>query len=171
VWNHCNGAQVHALTHNQKWPGKAELASLTKGAGKLIGIPAQTIQGVVAEYVDRRRATRKAKLRWRGKRCLGWIPFKNQTIVLAGSVVRFNGHKLLLWKHRGIDGRIKSGNFAQAAPAAGIATSYANSRLGHTVRTPQWASISASRTALRRAEPRTLGRNSKLFYRSRAVTP
>jgi hypothetical protein len=25
VWNHCNGAQFHALTHNNKWPGKAEL--------------------------------------------------------------------------------------------------------------------------------------------------
>jgi putative transposase len=85
VWNHCNGAQVHALTHNQKWPGKTKLESLTRGAGKLIGIPAQTIQGVVEEYVDRRRATRKVKLRWRGKRSLGWIPFKNQTIVLAGS--------------------------------------------------------------------------------------
>jgi hypothetical protein len=47
VWN--NGAQVYALTHNQKWPEKAEPASLTKGAGKLIGVPAQTIQGVVAE--------------------------------------------------------------------------------------------------------------------------
>jgi putative transposase len=115
VWNHCNGAQVHALTHNKKWPGKAELASLTKGAGKLIGIPAQTIQGVVAEYVDRRRAARKPKLRWRGKRCLGWIPFKNQTIVLAGSVVSFNSHKVRLWKHRDIGGRIKSGNFAQDA--------------------------------------------------------
>jgi hypothetical protein len=73
VWN--NGAQVYALTHNQKWPEKAEPASLTKGAGKLIGVPAQTIQGVVAEYVDRRRATRKTKLRWRGKCSLGWIPF------------------------------------------------------------------------------------------------
>jgi hypothetical protein len=39
-----------------------------------IGIPAHTIYGVVAEYVDRRRATREAKLRWRGKCSLGWIP-------------------------------------------------------------------------------------------------
>jgi hypothetical protein len=39
-----------------------------------IGLPAETIYGVVAEYVDRRRATRKAKLRWRSKCSLGWIP-------------------------------------------------------------------------------------------------
>jgi transposase len=87
--------------------------TLTKGAGELIGIPAQTIQGVGEEYVDRRRATRK--LRWRGMYSLGSIPFKNQTIVFAGSAVRFNGHKVRLLKHRDIGGRIRSGNFAQDA--------------------------------------------------------
>jgi hypothetical protein len=25
VWNHCNGAQRHALKHNQCWPNKATL--------------------------------------------------------------------------------------------------------------------------------------------------
>lgn len=115
VWNYCNGAQVHALRHIQKWPSKAALEGLTKGSGAMIGIPAQTIQGVVEEYVDRRRAARKAKLRWRGKRSLGWVPFKNQTITLSGSVIRFNGTKVRLWKHRDIFGRIKSGNFSQDA--------------------------------------------------------
>jgi len=43
------------------------------------------------------------------------VPFKNQTIVLAGDVVRCNGRKVRLWKHREIGGRIKSGNFAQDA--------------------------------------------------------
>jgi transposase len=35
--------------------------------------------------------------------------------VLAGDVVRFNGHKVRFWKHRDISGRIKSVNFAQDA--------------------------------------------------------
>src|SRR5215471_10720488 len=112
VWNHCNGAQRHAVKHNQRWPGKAELQASTRGAGALIGIPAQTIQEVCDEYVDCRRGARKAKLRWRGKRSLGWVPFKNQTIRLTGSVVVFNGHKVRLWKHREIEGRIKSGSFS-----------------------------------------------------------
>src|SRR5215471_20642615 len=115
VWNHCNGAQRHALKHNQRWPGKAELQASTRGAGALIGIPAQTIQEVCDEYVDCRRGARKAKLRWRGKRSLGWVPFKNQTIRLTGSVVVFNGHEVRLWKHREIEGRIKSGSFSQDA--------------------------------------------------------
>jgi transposase len=115
VWNHCNGAQRHALKHNQRWPGKAELQNSTRGAGKLIGIPAQTVQEVCDEYIDRRRGSKKAKLRWRGKRSLGWVPFKNQTITLNGSVVAFNGCKIRLWKHREIEGRIKSGSFSQDA--------------------------------------------------------
>jgi putative transposase len=116
VWNHCNGAQRHALRHNQRWPDKGKLQDLTKGAGKLIGIPAQTVQEVCDEYVDRRRGSRKAKLRWRSnKRSLGWVPFKNQTITVTGSIVRFNGCKIRLWLHRAIEGEIKSGSFNQDA--------------------------------------------------------
>jgi putative transposase len=115
VWNHCNGAQRHALKHNQRWPDKDELQASTRGSGKLIGIPAQTVQEVCDEYVDRRRGARKAKLRWRGKRSLGWVPFKNQTIGIKGSIVTFNGHKVRLWLHREIVGKIKSGSFSQDA--------------------------------------------------------
>ena len=115
VWNHCNGAQRHALKHNQRWPGKARLQNATAGSGKLLGIPAQTVQEVCDEYVDRRRGSNKAKLRWRGQRSLGWVPFKNQTITLKAARVAFNGFKIRLWKHREIDGRIKSGSFSQDA--------------------------------------------------------
>jgi putative transposase len=47
---------------------------------------------VCEEYIDRHRGSRKAKLRWRGKRSLGWVPFKNQT----SSIVHFNGRKARL---------------------------------------------------------------------------
>jgi len=115
VWNHCNGAQRHALKHNMRWPNEGALKSLTAGSSKMLGIPAQTIQGVCEEYIDRRRGSRKSKLRWRGKRSLGWVPFKNQTIDVNGATVRFNGHKFRLWQHREIAGRIKSGSFSQDA--------------------------------------------------------
>lgn len=115
VWNHCNGAQRHALKHNTRWPTSRALQALTAGAGKLLGIPAQTVQGVCQEYIDRRRGSRKAKLRWRGKRSLGWVPFKNQTVRMRGSIVYFNGRKIRLWLHRDIEGRIKSGSFSQDA--------------------------------------------------------
>jgi hypothetical protein len=89
VWNHCNGAQRHALKHNTKWPTTRQLQRLTAGAGRLIGIPAQTVQSVCEEYIDRRRGSRKVKLRWRA---LGWVPFKNQTVrVVSSSAIK--GHE------------------------------------------------------------------------------
>ena len=115
VWNHCNGAQRHALKHNTRWPTRQALQASTAGSSKLLGIPAQSIQGVCEEYIDRRRGSRKAKLRWRGRRSLGWLPFKNQTIVVHGAIVAFNGRKVRLWMHRPIKGLIKSGSFSQDA--------------------------------------------------------
>lgn len=115
VWNHCNAMQRHALKHNQKWPNKAQFQLSTKGCAKELGVPAQSIQEVCDEYFDRRSCARRPKLRWRGVRSLGWVPFKNQTIVLSGGVIRFNGHQIRLWKHRDIGGRIKSGSFSQDA--------------------------------------------------------
>ena len=38
VWNHCNGAQRHALKHNTQWPTPGQLQRLTAGAGRLIAI-------------------------------------------------------------------------------------------------------------------------------------
>ena len=43
------------------------------------------------------------------------MPFKNQTIRVAGSIVHFNGHKVRLWLHRPIEVCIKSGSFSQDA--------------------------------------------------------
>jgi putative transposase len=113
VWNHCNGAQRHALKHTMRWPNSGALQSLTAGAGGLIGIPAQTVQAACKEYVDRRGGCRKAKLRWRGKRSLGWVPCKHRTVRDRGGIVHCNGRKVGLWLHREIEGRIKSGAFAQ----------------------------------------------------------
>jgi len=122
VWNHCNGAQRHALKHkmrwhNMRWPNAGTLQELTAGAGRLIAIPAQTVRGVCQEYIDRRRGSRKAKLRWRSKRSLGWVPFKNQTVRVRGAIVAFNARSIRLWLHRQIGGRIKSGSFSQDARA------------------------------------------------------
>lgn len=115
VWNHCNSMQMHALRHNQRWPDRVALQASTKGSGREIGLPAQVVQEVQEEYLLKRRNAKKAKLRWRGKRSLGWIPFKNQTIRVNSSVVHFNGGKVRLWLHREVHGRIKCGNFSQDA--------------------------------------------------------
>lgn len=115
VWNYCNAAQLHALKHNQKWPNGAKFQELTRGSSGELGLLAQSIQAVCDEYEKARRRTGRQKLRWRNKRSLGWVPFKNQTIVAVDSAVRLSGLKIKLWQHREIQGRIKSGNFSQDA--------------------------------------------------------
>lgn len=115
VWNHCNAMQRHALKHNQRWPNGVAFRASTRSASRYLGIPAQTIQAVCEEYFERRRGARKAKLRWRGKRSLGWVPFKNQTVRIDGSVVHFNGTRIRLWLHRPLGGKVKSGSFSQDA--------------------------------------------------------
>ena len=115
VWNHCNGAQTHALEHNATWPTSRQLQDLTKGSGALLGISSQTVQAVCQEYAARRKQAGKAKLRWRGKGSLGWVPFKDQTFELDGTVAIYAGHRFHLWKHRDLEGRIKWGSFAEDA--------------------------------------------------------
>jgi transposase len=76
VWNFWNETQLHALRCNLRWPGYAALCELTAGSSKELGLHSQTVQAVCQEYDTRRRQSKKRKLRWRGQRLLGWIPFK-----------------------------------------------------------------------------------------------
>src|SRR5215212_12196766 len=101
------------------WVQKKQLRELTKGSSRLLGLPSQVIQEVIDAFLAKRKAARKPKLRWRAsrgaRRSLGWVPFTNQDIALEGSSVLLRGMGFRLWKHRPIEGRIKSGNFAQDA--------------------------------------------------------
>lgn len=123
VWNHCNAAQVHAMRvangYEVKWPNDQQLQDLTRGSSKMLGISSQTVQAVCEEYSTRRKQFNKAKLRFRGRKALGWVPFKNQTFTLdqRGNCAVYCGHTFRLWKHRDlpVGSRIKSGSFSQDA--------------------------------------------------------
>lgn len=115
VWNYCNEAQVHVVRHNQAWTTKAKMFAMTAGASKELKVPAQTVQAVVEAYHDKRRSAHKARLRWRGHRSLGWVPFKNQTVGVTAAGIRFNGRIIRIWQHRQPVGVLKSGSFSQDA--------------------------------------------------------
>lgn len=115
VWNHCNSVQRHAIKHGLVWPNEKVLSTSTAGSGKLIGLPGQTVQEVCNCYAQSRSTNRKQHLRWRGRKSLGWIPFKNQTILMRDGAVRFNKKWYKLWMSRSIEGRIKCGSFSQDA--------------------------------------------------------
>ncbi|MCP5133852.1 MAG: transposase [Gammaproteobacteria bacterium] len=115
VWNFCNESQEHALRWNQRWPTGFDLQKLTAGCSQELGLHAQTVQAVCEEYATRRKHAKKRKLRWRGKRALGWIPFKAAGVKVIDDTVTYAGHTFRFWKSRAIPGTIKMGNFAQDA--------------------------------------------------------
>jgi putative transposase len=119
VWNYANEISARSAERGKIWATKKQLRDLTKGSGKLLGLPSQVVQEVVDEFLIKRRAARRPKLRWRAsrgpKRALGWVPFTNQDIALNGATAVLRGSPFRLWLHRAAEGRIKSGNFSQDA--------------------------------------------------------
>ena len=80
VWNFCNETSLYSIRYNSEWLSGFDLQKLTKGAGKELGINSTTVQEVCSEYALRRKKAKKRKLRWRGRKSLGWIPFKSTGI-------------------------------------------------------------------------------------------
>lgn len=115
VWNYCNEVSGRSAERGPRWVTKAELRALTKGAGKELHLPSQVVQEVIDEFITRRKQFGRPKLRWRGHKSLGWVPFTNQDVTLDGAVVQFRSQTFRLWLHRPLDGKIKSGNFSQDA--------------------------------------------------------
>ncbi len=113
VWNFCNESQEHALRWNQQWPTGFDLNKLTAGCSKELGLHSQTVQAVCEQYETRRKQFKKRKLRWRGKRSLGWIPFKASGVKVIEDTVRYAGHTFRFWKSRELPGPVKCGSFSQ----------------------------------------------------------
>src|SRR5262245_55414688 len=111
VWNYCNEVSKRSAERGPNWITSRQLQDLTRGASRDLAISSQTVQAVCQEFVARRRAHGKPKLRWRrsrgAERSLGWVPFKNQTFKLDGKVAVYAGQCFQLWLHRPIHGRIK----------------------------------------------------------------
>lgn len=115
VWNFCNDTQRHAVRWGCKWPSGYDLNALTNGAGKELGLGAQTVQAIGQQFAQSRSQRRKRRLRYRGKRSLGWVPFKASGIQHKGEGFRFMGHHYNVWLSRPVPGPIRCGSFAQDA--------------------------------------------------------
>lgn len=91
VWNYCNETQQKAARAHRKWLSSFDLQKLTAGASKELNIHAHTIKRVCDFYVDSRRTNKKAWLRWRGKKSLGWVPFNTGHVTFDGVNFKFRG--------------------------------------------------------------------------------
>src|SRR3954465_12997035 len=93
VWNYCNEISGRSADRGSRWITKAQLRDLTKGAGPDLRLPSQGVQEVIDEFIAKRRAQGRPKLRWRGRRSLGWVPFTNQDIALDSSTAVLRGQR------------------------------------------------------------------------------
>lgn len=98
VWNYCNETSFYALRYKSEWLSGFDLQKLTKGAGKDLGLNSTTVQEICSEYALRRKKAKKRKLRWRGKKSLGWIPFKSTGLQVKGGRAFYAGHELKLFQ-------------------------------------------------------------------------
>lgn len=124
IWNFCNETSAKAARPffgPRRWLTGFDLANLTAGATELMPhIGADTIQGVCTEYASKRRAAKRAKLRWRAsrgaKRALGWIPFKAANVRRKGNALRFCGKTFRVFDHGYLgEHKFRDGCFAQDA--------------------------------------------------------
>lgn len=117
VWNFCEETQRNALRWGKKWPRAFDLNNLVAGSSKLLGLQSHTIQAVCERYAESREAKRKRSLRWRGKRSLGWIPFKASGIKKDGDAFVYLKRRYPCWLHRelSVAGIVKSGSFSEDA--------------------------------------------------------
>lgn len=91
VWNYANETQKKAAQARRKWLSVFDLMKLTAGAGKELDLHAHTIQRVCRAYDDARRTQKKAWLRWRARKSLGWVPFNTGHVLFDGEAFVFRG--------------------------------------------------------------------------------
>jgi putative transposase len=89
VWNYCNDIQKKAVQARRLWPNYYEFAKLTAGSSKELNICSQTIQKVCQNYENARKKSKKAWLRWRTVKSLGWVPFSTNLVKFDGTTFTF----------------------------------------------------------------------------------
>lgn len=91
VWNYVNEVQKKAAQARRKWLSAFDLMRLTAGASAEIDLHSHTIQRVCRSYDNARRHQKKAWLRWRGRKTLGWVPYNTGQVSFDGACFVFRG--------------------------------------------------------------------------------
>jgi len=115
VWNYCNDRQKDALRFGRKWLSGFDLNKLTAGSSKELGLHSDTINAVCERYAGSRLHSKRPYLRYRGKKNLGWIPFKGRALKRDGDAFKFCKETFKVFNSRTLpEGKILDGsNFSQ----------------------------------------------------------
>jgi len=114
IWNYCNEVNMEYWTKFGRTYTKYDLHKKTAGCTKYLGLRSNTVEAVCDEFVTRRTQFKKIKMSWRGRRSLGWIPFK-RNLSFKGDSFEYYGHVFRIWLSRPINSAIKCGSFSQNA--------------------------------------------------------
>ena len=110
VWNYCNDRQKDALRFERPWLTGFDLNKLTTGSSKELGLHSGSINAVCEQYAKSRGQHRRPYLRYRGRKSLGWVPFKGRDLHREGDAFRFAGHTFRVFNSRPLpEGKIKDG--------------------------------------------------------------
>lgn len=118
VWNFCNDTQKHALKWGKRWPTGFDLNKLTSGTCKELGLHSGTVNNVCEQYAKSRSKSRRPYLRYRGRKSLGWVPFKGYSIKPLVDGFYHGGFEYKVWLSRPLPEYAKivdGGSFSQDA--------------------------------------------------------
>jgi len=115
VWNYCNDRQKDALRFERPWLSGFDLNKLTTGSSKELELHSGVINAVCEQFARSRAQHRRPYLRYRGRKSLGWVPFKGRDLHREGNAFRFAGNTFRVFYSRPLpEGKIKDGScFAQ----------------------------------------------------------
>lgn len=118
VWNYCNETQKKTARSRRKWLTAVDLQRLTAGASRELDLHAHTIQKVCQQYDRSRKQSKKAWLRFRSRKSLGWVPFNqgHVTVVEPGKV-KFRGcvYRTMHWRDVPVGAVVRAGSFNRDA--------------------------------------------------------
>jgi putative transposase len=116
VWNFCNEVSMLALRRDHRFLTAIDLINLTAGSSTELGLHSDTISEICREYVAKRQASHKRRLKWRSKkRSLGWVPFKLRFLKRHDDSLTYLKRRYRFWASRPIEGTPKAGSFTQDA--------------------------------------------------------
>jgi len=93
VWNYCNELSGKAWRDHRRWLSKFELSGYTAFSSQELDLHGHTIQRVCHAFAQARDLKKRAQIRWRGRKSLGWVPFNSGKVTFDGAQLKFRGVK------------------------------------------------------------------------------
>jgi IS605 OrfB family transposase len=121
VWGYVNDLSYKSIKNKGKFLTAFDMSKYLKGATKTakedgLNLHAQTLQTIAKEYVVKRKASGRRKLRWRKShgtgKALGWVPFQKDSIRIKNNNLYYGKYRFKIWDSYGLkDYELRSGSF------------------------------------------------------------